>query len=236
MSNVKLVYCFSKKLSFSDEQYSTSLNLLKKSVELSSKHYPVKIYTDKYTIEDIYSLNVEIITLENLDLIFVDDFKLYIQDLLLDNELFIDSDVLVYKEISLDFSKDLIFDFIDSPNSPWYIEGFNKLDNTNIKNILNEIGTPEIVPNLGFLKITDKSLLDIYKNYYYQFRSYLLKEAINIKPVSQFSMILGQYLLGAVLSTKNYSYISIHRTNDRGNYRHLSGPSKFRKHRKQQII
>jgi len=229
MSRYTLVYCFSKKLAFSEERYTTSLNLLKKSVQLSSKLYPVKVYTDDITAEDLSLLDVDVINLGILDLIFVDDFKVHLLGLLEENELFVDSDVLIHRELTLDFTKDLIFDFIDSPNSFWYNESFEKLNTTSIKSHLDSIGKVNIVPNLGFLKITNSTLLREYKKQYLKLRSLLLAEAIEIKPVGQFSMVLGQYLLGIVLNQDNYSYFSIGTHNDDSTYKHLSGPVKFQK-------
>lgn len=233
MSSIRLVYCFSKNLSFSEEQYILSLNLLKESVSLSSRLYDVVLYTDHDTIGDLDALEIPVINLGRLDLVFIDDFKVYILDKLDNRDLFVDSDVLIYNKLTFSPDVDLIFDFRDNPQNYWYLESLNKLKGTTIKSQINEISEVPFVPNLGFLKINSNELLTEYKIQYYSLRESIIKQAANKEPIGQFSMILGQYLLGAVLNKGKFSYFNISSENDSSVYRHLSGPAKFRK---QQII
>ena len=213
-SKIKLVYCFSRVLSQTEEQYTISLSLLKKSIELSSKIYAVKIYTDEITFEDLKDLNVETKILKDLDLIFTDDFKVLVLDLLNTNEIFIDSDVLIYSELTIDSTKDIVFDFVDKPSNYWYRDPFNNLRSTAIEDKIHRIGKPSIVPNLGFLKFNNQELLFSYKIQYSNIRKLLLEQAKHITPIHQFSIILGQYVLGAVLELGKYSYFDMRSNNE----------------------
>ena len=79
----------------------------------------------------------------------------------------------------------------------------------------------------AFLKINNKKLLKEYIELY----EYYSKDIIDKKDekLSDYSMILGQYLLGMLLFEGNYSYLYMRGVNKGSKYSHLAGPNKYEK-------
>lgn len=233
MNNIEFVYCFSKQLAVSEERYAISLNLFRESVSLLSQHYKCKIYTDRETYNDIADFNVPVDILNDITLIFVDDFKVHCLGLLKDNQILIDIDVLVYGKLNLDTTRDLLFDFRDNPKSEWYDRTFYQLSKFELKKSIHKISRPDFVPNIGFLKFNNKALLREYTTLYKKYGDIIKKDKNTLVHRLDASLILGQYLLGALLKQGNYSYFTVANNNTSKEYVHLSGKVKFIK---QQVI
>mgnify|MGYP001595849488 CR=1 FL=1 len=230
MSKPCFIYCFTKLLASNDEHYNISLEVLNKSVNFLSGKYPYKIFTDSITADDIKSFSQYIYTVDTSEFKFLDDFKISLLPKLQDNEVLIDPDVLIYKELKVNLDADLIFDYKDKVYQKWYSDGIANLKGTLIYDKINSIDKLPFIPNIGFLKINNKRLLQDYTDLYYQYREDILdKHTDNYRG---FSIILGQYLLGILLYEGNYSYISNRENNSGEVYVHLGGPQKYEKYKK----
>lgn len=228
MSKPKFVYCFSKTLASSEERYRISLELFKNSVKLLTELYTAKVYTDNSTVEDLSDIGIPVVNLGDPNFVFVDDFKLHCLKLLEKDEILIDTDVLIFNEVKLELTADLLFDFKDDPSKWWYRDSFSLLEDISIKEQFDDISIPTFVPNIGFLKINNSDLLDEYLSYYSMFRQKIIDKIGLDKTIGQFSMILGQYLLGSIIENKKYSYYCTKENNRSAEYLHLSGSRKYR--------
>jgi len=227
MSKVKFAYCFSKTLAGNKDRYDVSLQLFKKSIELLSQHYDARVFTDNSTVADLKDINIPVVNLGELDLVFVDDIKLHCLPLLNQEEILVDIDVLILEKLNINTDVDLIFDFIDKPTSWWYDDNFSQLTHLNIKEELHKISVPAFVPNIGFLKINNRELLNEYISLYNSFREIIINGYPVEQNINQFSMIIGQYLLGSIITRGNYSNYSMRAHNRPVEYLHLSGPAKY---------
>jgi|TARA_R100000081_G_scaffold87495_1_gene58067 hypothetical protein len=226
MSKIKFVYCFSKNLAVNEEQYTISLTLLTQSVKLLNKHSNCRIVTDDSTYNDLKELSNDIEVIDSSNFRFLDDFKLSLIKDLKDNEILVDPDILMFKKPMVDSDVDLIFDYKDSPRKYWYEEDIRKIEGTLLYDKIKSIKKLPFVPNIGFLKINNKTLLTDYIEQYEYYRKDIIERFDN--PFLSFSILLGQYLLGILLYEGNYSYLSIRSANTADVYEHLGGPQKFK--------
>lgn len=228
MSKITYVYCFSKNLAVDEEQYNINLFLLKESIKLLKKHYSYRIVTDKDTYLDLVGLCNILQVVDTSSFNFLDDFKISMLSKLEENEILVDPDIFVYKEIKFNTDTDIIFEFKDKPNRYWYQDDIKDIKGTLLYEKIMSIENIPFVPNIGFLKISNPTLLSNYKKLYEYYKKDLFEKLDFNFP--RFSILLGQYLLGILLYEGNYSYIDIKSANTGKVYEHLSGPNKYRKY------
>ena len=222
LSDWKLVYCLSKKLAKTEDGWKTTLELFKKSVEMSSRFHKVKLYTDLETKDDIdFDIDTEILEVE--DISFLDNYKIQVLPLLKDNEILIDPDLFIKKELVIDSSKDLVVDRPDSSNNKWYDIEFDMAKEYKFSELI-KFKKNVIIPNIGILKFFNKELQKKYIDNYNKIKSFTLDESL--PPFPRFSILLGQVSLENILSrdTYNIEYCSRKKQND---YIHLAGEEKF---------
>ena len=234
MSKVKFIYCFSKKLSVNNDQYNINLELFNESTKLIKKYYDYKIICDKYTFNDIktFAKNIKVIDINEFK--FVDDFKINILKNLNSNEILVDPDIIIKRRPKFDLSADIVFDYEDSPLQDWYLKDIDKIKGTKFYTKIKSIENIPFIPNIGFLKINNSKLLSDYISSYNYYRQEILNKVKFKFP--QFSILLGQYLLGILLYEGNYSYYSFRSNNTGSIYVHLGGPQKYVKLNKNKSI
>ena len=227
MSKLSFVYCFSKKLAANEEQYTINLLLLKKSIEHIKKLYDYRIITDEQTIDDVKALsdNIEIVNSDNY--IFLEDIKTSLVSSLTDNELIVDPDLFIYRELGITLDYDIIFEHIDIPTNPWYSNYIEGLKGTLLYDRILSAGKIPFVPNIGFFRIMNSNLQSDFLQQYSIYRENILSK--NLQNPNQYNLLLGQYLLGIVLYEGNYSYLNTSSINKGEVYHHFAGPNKYRK-------
>ncbi len=216
-------FCFTIKLKNSINSIQRYSELILKAIEYASLHHKVNFYTDAETLSylDIQGVNIKII--DTSDFYFVDDFKVHLLPIIAEDEVLIDTDVFLFKPLYLKPGFDAYFDNIDNSRKIWYTEHFDWLINNGIRELIPEFNTKVFnIPNIGILKIPNKDLRETYMELYYKIRKWVLSKNPDM-PLA-ISIILGQYLLGMVMSGYNVSYCS----NNGNHYAHLSGPNKFK--------
>jgi hypothetical protein len=226
LSDWKLVYCLSKRLAKTEDAWNTTIELFKKSVQMSSVFHKVKLYTDSETKQYI-DFDIEIEILEVNDLSFLDNYKIQILPLLHDNEILIDPDVFLKKELIIDSSKDLIVDRPDSSNNKWYDIEFDMAKEYKFSELI-EFKKNATIPNIGIFKFFNKQLQKDYIDNYNKIKSCTVEEVKKLPPFPRFSILLGQVSLENILSKDIYSigYCSRKKEND---YLHTAGEEKFKK-------
>ena len=226
MSKKSFVYCFSKKLAANEEQYAINLMLLEKSINHLKQFYSYRLITDQQTLEDVKSLSDNIEITSSDDYIFLEDIKTSLVGSLGENELIIDPDLFVYKELDIPTGYDILFDHKDSPKRSWYTDYVEKLKGTLLYDKIKSAGKLKFVPNIGFFSINNPDLRSNFLEQYRYFRDDIIKN--KKEDPNQFNLLLGQYLLGIVLSEGNYSYLNIRSKNSGDVYVHLAGPNKYK--------
>ena len=189
---------------------------------MSSVFHKVKLYTDSETKQYI-DFDIEIEILEVSDLSFLDNYKIQILPLLHDNEILIDPDVFLKKELIIDSDKDLVVDRPDSSNNKWYDIEFDMAKEYKFSKLM-KFKKDVIIPNIGILKFFNKELQKKYINNYNKIKSFTFDESL--PPFPRFSILLGQVSLENILSEDSYNieYCSRKKQND---YIHLAGEEKF---------
>jgi hypothetical protein len=216
--------CFTIKILNKQSDLNLYIQMIEKSIECAKQYHKVKFYTDEETIKHISIKDVEIQIVNTNDFYFVDDFKVYLLDIIEDNEVIIDTDLFLFSPLHLKDGYDLYVDFKDHSGKEWYIEHLNWFIDNGIKKLFPNFNDKIIqVPNIGILKFKNKELQKNYIEMYNMVKKWVLSKNENID--KGISIILGQYLLGILMVNYNVKYCY----KNKNHYIHLSGPIKFEK-------
>lgn len=227
MSKWNLVYCITKRLSQSEENFEIILYCLNKSIELASKFHNIKIITDSQTIGYIKHLNIEIEIFDFGHLRFLDDIKISVLPQLKDDELLIDPDVFIYRELKIDEDCDLLCERPENIiRDIWYHTDYKLSKNFKFSNFIRFESKTNDICNIGILKFFNQDLLKKYIERYNFVKSVALDEENNLYEFPTFSILLGQLLLQNIIDENDYkvNYIRHNRYNE---YYHLAGPQKY---------
>lgn len=222
LSDWKLVYCLSKRLAKTEDIWKTTLEYFKKSVEINGKFHKLKLYTDEYTKNEL-DLGIETKILEVEDLSFLDNYKIQILPLLEKNEILIDPDVFLLKELTINEDCDIIVDREDSSNNKWYDIEFSMASDYKFSKLM-KFKKNVFIPNIGVLKFFNKKLEQKYIDSYNKIKTIAKEE--NLPPFPRFSILLGQVNLENIISQDTYSveYCARNKNNE---YLHIAGDEKF---------
>ena len=217
-----LVYCLSKRLAKTEDIWKTTLEYFKKSVEVNGKFHKLKLYTDEYTKKEL-DLDIETKILEVEDLSFLDNYKIQILPLLEKNEILIDPDVFLLKELTINEDCDIIVDREDSSNNKWYDIEFSMASDYKFSKLM-KFKKNVVIPNIGVLKFFNEKLQQKYIDSYNKIKTIAKEE--NLPPFPRFSILLGQVNLENIISQDTYSveYCARNKNNE---YLHIAGDEKF---------
>jgi len=226
MSPWKLIYCFTKRLSQSQEKFENILYSLNKSIELSSRFHDVKIITDTETLKYLNNLQVEKELFEFGHLHFLDDIKISILPHIKENEILIDPDVFLYKELIVSVECDLFAERPENINDRWYIKDYNLSKKFKFSKHIKLDSKSGNVTNIGILKFFNKNLLKKYIEEYNFVKSIALEQNDNLYSFPTFSILLGQLLLQNIIDKNDYR-VSYAKLNTHNKYYHLAGEQKY---------
>jgi hypothetical protein len=226
MSKWNLVYCLTKRLSQSEENFETFLYCLNKSIELASKFHNVKILTDRETIGYIKHLNVEIELFDFGHLRFLDDIKISVLPYLKDNEILIDPDVFIYRELKIDEDCDLFCERAEDIKDDWYRKDYELSKKFKFSKFIKFESKTYEVSNIGMLKFFNKDFLKKYIERYNFVKSIALEENEKLDKFPTFSILLGQLLLQNLIDDGDYR-VKYARINGYNEYYHLAGKQKY---------
>lgn len=224
-SKWNLVYCFSKKLSVNDSAFEQILHLLKKSIEYNKRFHHIKLYTDSKTYYYLKNLNVEVEILD-IELFFLDDFKLKVLEKLKDNEILIDVDIFLYSPLIVDSNCDLFADHSDDSQRIWYVDDFKEAKKFKFSNFLNLPEVKKEMTNIGILKFFNKNLLNEYINLYNKIKKTAISEKETLPKFPKFSILIGQLSLRNIIDKNNYK-VKYAVSNPNNHYSHLAGERKY---------
>ena len=226
MSKWKLVYCFTKRLSQSEENFKNILYSLSKSIELSSRFHDVKILTDKETLEYLDKIQVEKELLDFGHLRFLDDIKISVLPQIKENEVLIDPDVFLFKELNIIEKCDIVTERPENIKDDWYVTDYEYSKRFKFSNYIKLESTNGDVTNIGILKFFNKKLMLKYIERYNFVRSIALEEESILDDFPQYSVLFGQLLLQNVIDENEYT-ISYAKHNKKNEYYHLAGAQKY---------
>lgn len=226
-----LCFCFTVRILNNKSYLNTYVEMIEKAIECAKQHHKVKFYTDKETSKLISATGIETHIVDTTDFYFVDDFKVYLLDIIEDNEVIVDTDLFLFAPLNLEGEYDLYVDFKDNSSKSWYTEYLDWFTSNGVRELFPDFNDEVItVPNIGVLKFKNKKLQKSYTEMYSMLRSWVLSKDRSID--KGVSIILGQYLLGILMSGYNVKYCY----KNKNNYAHLSGPIKFEKNMISNII
>ena len=217
-------FCFTIKILNKQSDLNLYVQMIEKSIECAKQYHKVKFYTDEETIIHIPIEDIEIQIINTENFYFIDDFKVYLLDIIEDNEVIIDTDLFLFAPLYLEDDYDLYVDFKDHSGKDWYIEYLDWFIDKGITELIPNFNDKIIqVPNIGVFKFKNKQLQKKYTETYYIIREWALSKDKNID--RGISIILGQYLLALLMSDYKVKYCH----KNENHYIHLSGPQKFEK-------
>ena len=217
-------FCFTIKIINSMDDLEIYQKMISKSIECAKIYHKVKLYTDAETLKYLEINNIEIELIDTSNFYFVDDFKVHLLSIISDDEILIDTDLFLFRELKIEKGFDAYFDFMDNSKKFWYTEYLKWFIDNGIREMIPTFGMQDIsVPNIGIIKIDNKELKKEYIELYNKIKKWVLSIDSNI--TRGVSIILGQYLLALLLCDKKYKVSYCYRKNN--HYSHLSGPLKF---------
>jgi hypothetical protein len=217
-------FCFTIKILNNKRHLNVYIEMIKRAIECAKQYHKVKFYTDEETINLISLTDIEVQMIDTSEFYFVDDFKVYLLDIIKNDEVIIDTDLFLFAPLNLDGEYDLYVDFKDNSGEYWYTKSLNWFIDNGIKELIPNFNDKIIsVPNIGILKFKNKELQKKYTKMYHIIRNWVLSKDKNID--KGISIILGQYLLGILMVDYNIKYCY----KKKNHYLHLSGPIKFEK-------
>ncbi len=217
-------FCFTIKILNNKSDLNLYVEMIKNAIECAKQYHKVKFYTDEETIIHIPIEDIEIQIINTENFYFIDDFKVYLLDIIQEDEVIIDTDLFLFSPLYLEDGYDLYTDFKDHSGKDWYIEHLDWFVSKGIRDLIPNFNDKIIsVPNIGILKFKNKELQKKYTETYYMIRDWVLSKDKNIN--RGVSIILGQYLLALMISDYKIKYCY----KNKNHYIHLSGPNKFEK-------
>lgn len=232
MSKWTLVYCLSKELGKTPEAFDTILYCLERSVEFNSRFHSTIIYTDEVTYPLIKHIDSDIRVVNYHDLIFLDDQKIQTLSMLEDNEVLIDPDVFLYKELVLREDCDVILE--REEDNWWHHVALDESRPLKYFQLLKESGTKYEICNIGVMKFFNSSLKQAYIDFFYQLRKLALDEIATLPDggsdghnYGRVSMLMGQLGIATILDKFNSRVNFIYRDSI-NDYKHLSGFEKYK--------
>lgn len=226
-----LCLCFTVKILDNQDYLSTYVEMIEKAIECAKQYHEVKFYTDEETIKLISATDIKTYIVDTSSFYFVDDFKVSLLDIIEDDEVIIDTDLFLFAPLNLEGEYDLYVDFGDNSSKYWYTKYLDWFTSNGVRELFPNFNSEIItVPNIGLLKFKNKELQKSYVEMYSMLRNWVLSKDPNID--RGVSIILGQYLLGMLMTGYNIKYCY----KNKNNYAHLSGPVKFEKNMISNIV
>ena len=216
MEKLELVYCFSKKLSTNDINFNKILYCLNKSAEYNTKFHDIKIYTDEYTYKYIKNITTNIEVSEYNNFRFLDDLKIEILQLLKKNQILVDPDVFLFKELIIEEDCDLISERPEKINNLWYKKEYKDSKGFDFPNHLNFSSKTGNVGNIGIIKFLNPNFLNLFINKYRMITNLANKE--ELPPFPKFSILFGQLLLQNMIDLYDYN-VKYVKENKKNNYK-----------------
>lgn len=219
-----LCFCFTVKILDNQDHLNTYVEMIEKAIECAKQYHRVKFYTDEETSKLISATGIETYIVDTSNFYFVDDFKVSLLDIIEDDEVIIDTDLFLFAPLNLEGEYDLYVDFKDNSSKYWYTKYLEWFTFNGVKELFPNFNNEIIpVPNIGVLKFKNKKLQKRYTEMYSMLRSWVLSKDKSVD--RGVSIILGQYLLGMLMTEYSIKYCY----KNKNNYAHLSGPIKFEK-------
>ena len=224
-SNLRLVYCFSKKLASSTERFNYALSCLKKSIETNIKFHNIKLYTDTTTISYLDDIQVEKEILNFDDFKFLDDIKIETLPKLKEDDILIDIDIFLGKALEINLNSDVVLDRPSYVTESYYRTEIERSLQYEFSKLLNYNPKENKIGNIGIMKFFNKELEKKYIDFYNKLRKTALKDKNTLPPFPTFSILLGQIGLKNIIDDNNYSVAYTSKLDN--NYFHLAGDEKY---------
>lgn len=201
------------------------MKMLYKSIYTAREHHRVVLYTDELTLPHLSHINVEKRIVDTTEFYFMDDFKIYLMDNISEEEVLVDTDLFLWKPLSMPDGYDLYVEHRENARKWWYTEHYQYFIDGGIQDIIPNFNKEVIhAPNIGIFKFKNEELKRNYIELYNKVRKWTLDKPI-IYPGA--SVILGQYLLGILLTEKKYKVCYMRKVED-NYYTHYAGKTKFK--------
>lgn len=203
--------------------------LISKFYEINKKFHQIELVTDVESHKLLRYMefdSIRYVHTSNFD--FVDDFKIFLLEELLENEVIIDFDVYLKKPLHIDNKHDLIIERYEEAFAEGiYRDLIKKSDISFKKEFYLRISNLNAVPNIGVFKINNRELLKKYLTVYD-----IKRREIKFKAIEQgldykkYSVLIGQLTLRHILNNSVYSVFDTKSSPD-NYYTHLNGETKY---------
>ena len=99
-------FCFTIKIINSIDNLERYQTMISKAVNCAKEHHTVNFYTDAETLPYLDIEGVDIKLIDTNGFYFVDDFKIHLLSIISDEEILVDTDLFLFKELKLEDDKD----------------------------------------------------------------------------------------------------------------------------------
>lgn len=214
---------YTKKITKSTHSNSRAFELFLSCLEHAERFYSITIITDKFSYPKLKDLPYTVKIDYPKELIYLDDYKLYISKKY-PNSIIIDPDVVLNKRLKIKEGFDVYVDY----NYLNYTNGLDvmleSIQDYKNKDYPEDIFNISNIPNLGFLYFTN---LNLQKEYIYEYNKIREWSIKNLKFKVEHSTIIGQYCLGWIAEKKGYNIGYLREMNN--SYSHFAGAQKYSK-------
>lgn len=192
----KITYCWThkfQKLIFNKAINRVQYELFEKSIESASKFYEYEILVDDFSYNMIADKFDNVINVGNIQLEHADDFKVHLIENYADLNIIVDPDIIFHKEIDFNIDVDVIVERDYTAYNNNYKMLFDNLINRKVEQEFPNFLNSNIMVNIGFLKINNNKVKNLYIEYYKKLKKFMSDK--KIKYNYYYSVILGQYML-----------------------------------------
>lgn len=231
---MRLVYTFSKKLNHT--WLERTIELYHQSYDINSKFHPVTLYTDNESLEYFEGVFDDIKLIDTSDVIFFDDLKFKVLNLLNVDDVICDGDLFLNRRLWLNNNYNILCDTLVETKHTKHYDFYEYYRNTS--SLLIKHGINNIIPfynnkinkviNIGLLWFKNINLRNDFLNLYNQQKEWILKSGLNEKYdfTNDFknTVTFSQYLLSIYASELNLKIGSFKSYCD---YNHYSGGEKY---------
>lgn len=192
----KITYCWThkfQKLIFNKAINRVQYELFEKSIESALKFYDYEILVDDFSYNMIADKFDNVINVGDIKLEHADDFKVHLIENYKELNVIVDPDIIFHKKLDFNIDADVVVERDYAAYNDNYKPLFDNLIKKKIdKKFPNFLLNNKMV-NIGFLKINNKEVKDLYLKYYKELKKHMSDKKIEFN--YYYSVILGQYML-----------------------------------------
>ena len=157
---------------------------------------------DTFTFEFVKDIDIEIEIIDYTPFRFLDDIKIQTLPLLNKDEILIDPDIFLYKEIRIDSDCDIFLERPEKITARWYIRDYNESLPFKFSKMINFESKSGDVGNIGIIKFYNMEFMNEYISHYNLIKKTAEEEITKLPQFPSLSILIGQLGLQNLIDKK----------------------------------